>query len=302
MTRTLWDRAASFRRCQRVIAWWLSVLCPAMGWAQAPGPRAKPVVVLERFDTRHAASFSALPRHLTEVSGLAVAPDGRVFAHNDERGIVSEIDPCTGRVVKSFSLGAPALHADLEGLAIVGDQFFLITSTGALLQFKEGANNASVPFTTTDTGLGRACELEGLAYEPADRSLLVGCKQPRQATRHPSLTLMRWSLERRAPASPDRITVPLASLGTTGSNGFRTSAVERDELTGHYLVIAGPERLLAEVTSAGEVLATIRLRHEWHRQPEGITLLGDSVLVIADEGGNGRGTVTCYRRAGKSRR
>ena len=42
-----------------------------------------------------------LPEDLDEISGLALTADGRVLAHNDEQGIVFELDPWRKAVVKS---------------------------------------------------------------------------------------------------------------------------------------------------------------------------------------------------------
>src|SRR5262245_54963359 len=55
-----------------------------------------------------------LPQRLREISGLAVTPDGRLFAHGDERAALYEIDPERGRILKSFSLN---VRGDFEGLA-----------------------------------------------------------------------------------------------------------------------------------------------------------------------------------------
>jgi uncharacterized protein YjiK len=155
-----------------------------------------------------------------------------------------------------------------------------------------------VPYTSYETGLGAECELEGLAYEPSDRTLLVGCKQPRVPALRGTVTLFRWSIDRRAAATPARISVPLAAVtARTHTKQFHPSSVEREPRTGHYVVVAGPERAVVEVTSAGEVVAGRELPARLHRQPEGLTFVGDSVLLVADEGGNGRGALTAYTRA-----
>ncbi|MGH7713878.1 MAG: hypothetical protein ACREOG_21540, partial [Gemmatimonadaceae bacterium] len=62
---------------------------------------------------------------------------------------------------------------------------------------------------------------------------------------------------------------------------------------------AGPERLLVEATARGVVIASHLLGRQLHPQPEGVTFVGDSLLVIADEGGRGKGhgSITCFRRA-----
>jgi uncharacterized protein YjiK len=65
--------------------------------------------------------------------------------------------------------------------------------------------------------------------------------------------------------------------------------------SGRYLVLAGRERAIAELTETGEVAAVARLRHHDHPQAEGLAVAKDGALLVADEGGNGRGTLSVYR-------
>src|SRR5690606_8221903 len=85
-----------------------------------------------------------LPPALVEVSGLALSPDGRLFAHGDEQAEVLQIDVRTGARVKGFTLGSPALTGDFEGIAIVGERFFLVTSGATIVEFREGGDGESV--------------------------------------------------------------------------------------------------------------------------------------------------------------
>src|SRR3954462_5238642 len=73
-----------------------------------------------------------LPDTLHEISGLAALPDGRLFAHDDEHGVIYEIDPAEGELKKSFALGDPPLRGDFEGIAIADRDFYLMTSDGIL--------------------------------------------------------------------------------------------------------------------------------------------------------------------------
>ena len=279
----------------------IGVLLLAFVGAAATQGRA-PAAVLDRFDWRpRAAVQGKLPNALQEISGMAVAADGRVFVHGDERAVVVQVDACAAKVVKAFALGNPPIRGDFEGIAIAAERFFLITSTGFLYEFREGPDGAAVRFSVIDTGFGKVCELEGLAYDASERTLLSGCKETPRPELRGQLVVLRWSLDRTAPAVPPRLTVPLSEvLKASGTKGFRTTSIERDALTGHYILVAGPERALIEITTKGAVVAGQALNRQLHPQPEGVTLLGDSVLVIADEGAAGgsgnRGTTTCYRR------
>lgn len=260
---------------------------------RAPSRVVGELPLLDRFDlSREGAVQAQLPLGLREISGLAVAPDGRVLAHGDERGVVSQIHICDGTVEKSFSLGSPPVRDDFEGIAIADGRLFLITSAGRLYESREGANGAIVPYTALETGFGRSCEIEGLTWDPVSRTLVAGCKQALAAGRPGQITFLRWSVDGRAPATPPSLTLTVTGPTT---RRFRPSAVEYNGARGNYIAVAGPDRSMLEFTSTGAVVASRPLNRQLHRQPEGLALLGDSLLVIADEGAGNRGTLTCYR-------
>ena len=57
------------------------------------------------------ATYWKLPRRLAEISGLAMTMDNRLLAHNDEKGIIYEIDYRDGTIVKAFQLADMAAPA-----------------------------------------------------------------------------------------------------------------------------------------------------------------------------------------------
>lgn len=238
-----------------------------------------------------------LPRALDEISGLAIDTGGRVFAHHDERAIVFELDPSMHRIVRRFSFGSPAVPGDFEAIALVGDSVVLVTSDGVLFVGRRGRDGESVPFATIATGVGRACEVEGLAYEPGDRTLLLACKTPRAELTRGHVTVFRWSLDRRTLLSPVWLHVPHARIARlVGASDFHPSDLTRDPETGHYLLIAAREHAIAELTPAGEVEGAVRLPRKLHPQAEGIAIMPDGALLVSDEAARGRATLTTYRR------
>jgi uncharacterized protein YjiK len=291
------EAGRSARRHRATLVLVLAVIgAPLYGF----GAQQRPAGVLDAFDLSTGnATQVALGRALHEVSGLAVTADGRVLAHADESAVVEQLSPCRGSIERVLALGRPPVRGDFEGIAVAGARVFLVTSTGRLYETREGSKGAVAPFTVLDTGFGRSCEIEGLAYDPSERVLLLGCKQWLRPAMRDRVILLRWSLERRAPAVPPMLSIPLADLAAgTGSRSFHVSGIEREPRSGHYVLVAGPERLIAEVTPAGAVVAARPLNRRLHRQPEGITFL-DSVMVISDEGGAGTATLTCYKRKGR---
>ena len=149
-----------------------------------------------------------LPRDLAEISGLALTADARLLVHDDEIARVFEIDYRRGTKVKEFMLGDGIVHGDFEGITVARDSVYLLTSTGRLYAFQEGANGTRVGYTLQNTGLGRDCEFEGVAFDPAINSLLLACKTPLKKRLRDELVIYRWKLA--GGADPvTQLTVPL---------------------------------------------------------------------------------------------
>lgn len=239
-----------------------------------------------------------LPDALREISGLAATPDGRLFAHGDERALIVELDAHRTRVIKTFSMGRQGARGDFEGLAVAEGRFWLVTSDGILYESAEGANGAYVAFRTYDTGVGTQCEVEGLAYDAAAAALLLACKEPRVRALRGMVAIFAWSIPRRALVSRSGLRVRASLLArSAGVSTFHPSGLERDPTTGHWLLVAARERAVVEITSEGSVVAGAMLPRRAHRQPEGIAIASDHTLIIGDEGAGGRGTLTVYRHA-----
>lgn len=234
-----------------------------------------------------------LPATLREVSGFAVAADGLVLTHNDSRGRVLALDPATGEVRRRYVLaGEP--RRDFEGIAVAGDSVYLMTSTGQIYLFRDGADGDTVSFEVLETGLGRLCELEGLAWDPAGRVLLIPCKVQYGAGIRNGLLLFRWSPDHRRPATPPVIQIPAGALrNTLRVSVLRATAVEVDTASDRILVLSSQPQALVELDRSGQLRLAVGLRSSRHPQPEALALLPDA-LVIGDEGGTGRGTMTVY--------
>jgi uncharacterized protein YjiK len=238
-----------------------------------------------------------LPNRLREISGLATTRDGRLFGHGDEAGVVYELDMSgDGRIVKNFALGEPIVRDDFEGLAITpaGD-FYLTTSTGRIYRFREGSDGAHVAFATFETGLRRVCEVEGLMHLAQDDSLILACKANYSADMRNAIALYQWTPPQGARARAASLFLRVEDAEAFGGRRINPSGVELDARSGRILVIAARDRALIELDRSGAVAAA-RLLDESHVQAEGIAIMPDGALVIADEAAGGRALLTRYPR------
>ncbi|MDH3732031.1 MAG: hypothetical protein OEU54_00795 [Gemmatimonadota bacterium] len=255
------------------------------------GPVTDPLV---RFDLAGPAEFWRLPGRLTEISGLAVSPDGRLFAHDDERAVIYELDVDRTEMIKAFAMGDQLARADFEGLAIAGERFYLVTSDGRIYESREGADDERVLYNTYGTGIGRWCEVEGLAHEHMDDTLLILCKTARDSSLESSVTVFRWSLATRELVDPP-LSVPLEHVEeATDQRGFAASGIARDPMSGDYVLIAAQDRAVVSMTREGVVLGGGRLDADRHPQAEGVILDAMGRLLIADEGRGARARITVY--------
>ena len=234
-----------------------------------------------------------LPQELAEISGLTETPDGLLLAHADERARVAAVHPRKGVLERRFTLGA-GVRGDFEGITMAGDTVFMITSNGVIYRFHAGADGEQVRFETQDTNLGKECEFEGIVWEPATSSLILACKTVFVEEFENQVVLYRIPpADTRALPTP--VAIPLERIaGSNGWKSFHPSDITVDPSSGNYVIISSQERALVEVTPTGDVVRSESLP-ERHRQPEGVTITRDGLLIIGDEARQGSASITLYR-------
>ena len=242
-----------------------------------------------------------LSSHLEEISGLAMTRDDRLLAHNDERGIIFEIDYQKGAIVKSFQLTdmENPIAGDFEGIATIDDQIYLVTSSGRLYECREGTDGESVLFNVYTTGVGRDCEIEGLAYDESKRALLLMCKDARSADMEGQLAVYHWLIDEKQLSEDTHTVIPVVEFSRhIKGKKFQPSGIERHPVSGNYFVVAARQRAIAEIAPGGQVVAVREFPAQLHRQAEGITFAADGTLIVADEGAGRKARLTLYPVSG----
>ena len=252
---------------------------------------------LAQYDLEKPARRFKLPKQWREISGLTTIGANRLLAHDDERGVVFEIDYRDGSIAKAFALSdqrAPVAD-DFEGIAAAEGRLYLVSSAGRLYEFGEGADRETVLYNLYATGIGRNHEIEGLSYDPDQRVLLLISKNARNPQLADHIAIYRWSLDTKQLVADGPLLIPTALLAPRiDSKQFQPSGIERHPLSGTYFVVAARQCAVAEITPQGQVLAVAKLAAKQHPQAEGIAFTADHALVISDEGVGKRATLTVY--------
>jgi uncharacterized protein YjiK len=235
-----------------------------------------------------------MPPQLREISGLALTTRGTVLTHDDNVGRVYEIDPKTGILLKGFSLEG-GVRGDFEAITIAGSDVYLLQSKGKIYKFKEGADAEQVPYSLYDTGLGKECEFESMAYEADSSRLVLVCKKFLQKNAPKELLIYHVPLPLGDRSAITALRVPIHDvIGSNKWKNFHPSDINIDPITKNYVIISSHEKGLIVITPDGEVVRSEPLPGD-HRQPEGVAITKDSILLVSDEANVKPPAITLYR-------
>lgn len=269
--------------------------------------------LLSRYDCGSPDTHLKLPPELKEISGITVTNDGRLFAHDDEKGTVYQLDLTNGEIIKRFSIfekrwfGNNPVTEDFEDIAVAGSRFYMVTSSGVVYGFEEGEDRGSVEAVRYETFLNDLYDVEGLCHDPPSDALLLACKEyPEDISLRKllfdkkksklklkpvySFSLKSMSLDK----APRFILDGKLLKKKSAEKKFKPSAIARHPQSGTFFVLAAKGRLLVEISPAGMVLDAARLPAEDHPQPEGIAFTSENVMVISNEGVTGSATMLFY--------
>ncbi len=253
--------------------------------------------VLDRYSLDAASHTQwALPEKLLEISALAMTPDDRLLAVDDERAVIFEIDYVEGGLVKAFALDKPVLRGDFEGLEVVGSTVYLMTSKGDIYAAEEGEDGERVEYRRYKNRLGNECEFEGLAADGSNQRLLLLCKNVHKKSDIDTLSIFLWDVSSASVVDDERIELPVTDISMAlRSRRLQPSGIVVDPATGHLLLVAARQQALIELDGNGKFVAarllTMPMRHP---QAEGIELTPDGGLILADEGGKSRARLSLY--------
>jgi uncharacterized protein YjiK len=255
-------------------------------------------LTFDRYDFTNAqVEAKPLPGELREISGLSHSPEGHLFAHNDEQGIIYQINPSNGEILKRIVFGG-GLFKDFEGIAIADGRFFIVVSDGTLYEFETGTTDDRFDIKADvkkyETPLTRSNDIEGLCYDPTTHALLLACKEDPGKGYGKSRAVYAFPLRDMKLESEPRFLIDLNELKETFKlRSFKPSGIEYHPKSGTFFVLSSNEPSLIEMSAEGTILGVVQFPPSVHEQPEGIAIGPAFDVTIANEGWL-RGTITRY--------
>lgn len=266
------------------------VLCAAVAVACTDGPDASSALPLRSVGAVPYAldapeAVLELPYDLREISGLTLLPSGNLGAVQDERGVVYEVDPATGRVVSTLSFAGAG---DFEGIELTPEAVWALRSDGDLYRLYRDSSGTPTS-QKYETDLGSRNDTEGLAYDAAGGRLLVACKEDPGDGLDGVRAVYAFDLASRTLSPRPAFLLDRAQID--GDDAFKPSALAVHPQSRTLYVLSSVRKAVATFAPDGTFLSLVPLDARLFPQPEGLAFAADGTLFIANEGPLGPGTI-----------
>lgn len=246
---------------------------------------------------------------LREISGLSFE-NGAIYTHNDENGIVFEINLKNGQITSKERIGE---NADYEGIEIVGDTIILIESNGQLSFY----NQQKKRINTIKTAFKQHNNVEGLCLNLQNKNeLLIACKGQmlKDDRKNKAKAIYSYRLDTQKLDVNPFIIVSDAKLTKFLENllrnediskkkhkklinrviNFAPSGIAVHPRTYEFYIISAKGNLLVILDKEKKIKNIIFLDKKQLPQPEGICFDNNEVLYISTETKGDEGRIYSY--------
>ena len=223
-----------------------------------------------------------LSKELKEISGLTWY-NGQLGAVQDEAGILYLLNSETGDIEEKVKFSLPG---DFEGVEVVDDTFYTLTSSGTLFSFHRDNPNL---VTRIETELSWKNDAEGLAFDKINNQLLIICKGNGSVDEYQTKkkAIYALSLDDHKLSKQPVATIKKKDLAEYAKvDQFKPSAIAVDPLTNDLYILASAGKLLVVLNSEYKIKAVKKLSGKTYAQPEGICFSPAGDLFISNEIGD----------------
>lgn len=222
------------------------------------------------YDFNEKDAVKLLAPHLEEISGIVYKDSSLIYAINDEEGIIYEVNYLTGKSRKYIDF---KVKGDFEGIALLGDFFYVLKSNGTIYQV--GKDGKYTKFSFPDS---KGFDFEGITADVENNQLIVSCKH------HPKendyIWIYSFSLEKMEYNQGHYFNY----LKKKKLKGFTPSGIAFNSKGDMYL-ISSKSYTVAAFSKDKKYKGKGQVSFYRYPQIEGITFAPDGTLILASEKG-----------------
>lgn len=277
------------------------IACSSSGSSQAPPPNEG---YLLPYDLDNPAETVELPKELDEISGLGMGlSETRILAINDEDGVIFYLNRSTGKVDQEIAFWK---DGDYEGIEMVGNDAYVVKSTGTIYHVKDVGTEAQV-VDKHNSFLTDENNVEALGYDPSAHCLLLGCKgKPGDGDElESSKAIYSFDLNTFQLSEKPKYVIRLQEVHEyldthpavqkleklweffdpdQSELGFSPSGIAVHPITGEFYILSSVGKLLMVYHPDRGIVHIQKLSKKIHAQPEGICFDQQGTLYISNEG------------------
>lgn len=229
-----------------------------------------------------------MPKELLEISSNLLIDEIRMACIQDNKGIIYIYNLKTKAVEDKIEFEE---EGDFEGLARVGDVYYVLRSDGMLFEISGGSKRTVKKY---DLPLGPENDCESMFYDKSKNRLLIGVKEKDLSSKDKKgiygFDLARKRMDSRAvylignyaPGSDKKSDGKGSKNKTKGE--IKPSEIVIHPQRGTLFILNGPSSQLMEADFAGNILSTIQFDKNDFPQPEGMCFSSSGKLYISSEG------------------
>jgi uncharacterized protein YjiK len=261
-----------------------------------------------------------LPKKLVEISGLGYIDNTRLALVQDEKGIVFIFNVQSGRVEREIKFGG---DGDYEGIEIVENDAWILESNGNLYRVKDFLAGTDPHVEKYSTALSAKNDTEGLAYDHANKNLLIACKGHTFVDHKKGKdfkSIFNFNIETKKLNPEPVLLIELDSIkkyknyntitqwgvnllayldNYKGDVTFQPSGVAIHPISGNMYVLGSVGKMLIVYSRACELMAMVELNPKTYAQPEGICFDPNGTLYISNEGDGNKANIVMMKMMNK---
>jgi len=223
------------------------------------------------YDFEKADNQIVLEAELDEISGLSYAEGNKLYAVQDEKGVIYQID-WTNK--KSKAIVEFKKSGDFEGIIKTGQNFYVLESDGDIFKVDKSGEYQKYDFIEKDNDY----EFEGICLHPDGKRLLIVCKNHSKKKENAYLWIYAFDIS----ANQYEKEAFLKIAKDNFHDKFKASGISISDQN-NLVVLSASTNSIIELDLQGKLLNKAQLPFITYPQAEGICFSPDGDLIIASE-------------------